>query len=327
MSAKRKKSGWALACLALLLPTVGAACDGDRAADALPLSTPVAQSPWRFATVPGRRLVTEHYHIYTTTDNRIMLRHLPGFMESAYGNFGDLTGLSAPASTKHMTFYLMGNRAQWAAMTRRVTGPRSRLYLSMENGGYCERGVCVLWDMRSFSTFVLAAHEGMHQFLYHRLKQKLPAWAEEGLAVQAEGFAMGTSTVRFDPQLNSVRLVRLRDLITQGRWMPLEKLLATDAGDHIAGGASKGLDYYGQLWALLMYIRGDERYRAGFERLLGDAAAGRFRSAMNVPDAMGSGRRYTRTVAIPAFRHYIDPDLAAFEKGFKAYARKLAKLP
>lgn len=328
MTAKRKKPARLGYLLAVLIASALPACTMPPSAGVLRLTRAADRTPWRFGHVRGVTLTTEHYRIHTTTTNETMLRHLPGFMENAYANCSSLTGLSPPATGTPMVIYLLGDRAQWAAMTRKVTGDRCELYLSIQNGGFTNRGVCVFWDMRNFATFVLAAHEGMHQFLYHRLRQNFPAWVEEGLAVSAEGFVMDAHAVRFDPQRNPLRLARLRSLISNGRWMKLQRLLATDAGDHIAAGSDEGgLTYYGQLWALMSYIRSVDRYRQGLERMVADAAGGTFRSTLNVPDRMGRGREYSRAVAIPAFRHYIDDDLDSFEKAFTAYARKLAKLP
>ena len=328
---KRKKAWWPWSILWHHPALVALDCDGGTVGrislQAAPLSTTVEETPWRFGHVRGRRFASAHYDIYTTSASRSMNRHLPGFMERAHDNYEVLTNLPAPANRRRMTIYMLANRPQWAAMTRKVTAPRADLYLAIRNGGYCHRGVCVFWDMRTFSTFVLAAHEGMHQFLHYRLREWLPAWANEGLAVTAEGFVMDTTTVRFDPLRNPVRQAHLRKLLSRGGWIPLPRLLASDAGDHIsAPGDSGGLDYYAQLWALMTYIRSKPEYNEGLDRMVADAAAGRFRRGLNVPDKMGRGRQYARAIAVPAFRRYIDDDVAAFEQALKAHAKKLAKL-
>jgi len=328
MTAKRKKTGWLWLAPAALIALAVPACSLQPSAGPLTLTRAADRTPWRFGDVRGVTLSTRHYCIHTTTTNESLLRHLPGFMENAHANCSALTGLSSPDTGRPMVVYMLGDRRQWAEMTRRITGHRSKLYLSIENGGYTDGGICVFWDMRNFATYVLAAHEGMHQFLYHRLEQNLPAWAEEGLAVSAEGFVMDARSVYFDPERNSLRQARLRNLISQGRWVRLDRLLPSDAGDHISAGGDEGaLGYYGQLWALMCYIRSVPRYRRGLHRMIADAADGAFRSALHVPDKMGTGREYSRAVAIPAFRHYIEDDLDSFEKGFRAYARKLARLP
>jgi len=287
----------------------------------------VDREPWNLGGISGSVLTTEHYRIYTTSGNRTVLRYLPAFMEAAYRNYLTLTGLTAPARPERMVIYVLASRPQWEAVTRRITGPQAGLYLPIRAGGYCYRDVCVFWDMGNFSTFAIAAHEGLHQFLYRRLAEPLPAWAEEGLCVLAEGFGMSRSAVRFAPHSNSFRMANLRSLISAGRWQPLPELLATDAAERIYHSSALAPEYYGQLWALLMYIRSRADYRAGLGRMLADAAAGRLRSALKAPPAMGRGRAYLRAIAVPAFRLYIEPDLPAFEKRLRSYAAALAKLP
>jgi hypothetical protein len=322
MASKSKKIGSLLMAAPALL---AAACNPADPPRAESMMVSVRNEPWSFAGINGAALTSEHYCLYTTTANRALLTYLPGFMESAHQQYLVLTGLSQPRQTKRMPMYLLASREQWAAMTERVTGPRNKLYLSVEHGGYCYRGVCVLWDMGHFATFSIAAHEGLHQFLHHRLRERIPAWAEEGLAVLAEGFEMSGSSVRFTPGRNTLRQVNLRNMISGGRWLRLDELLSADASDYVTG-APTAPEHYGQAWALLTYIRSVPKYREGLERMLADAAAGKLRAAVNVPAATATGRRYNRAVSVPAFKHYIDPDPAGFEQAFRAYARKLAKL-
>ena len=297
------------------------------AAPAASMEVAARRQAWAFGAIPGEQLATAHYRIYTTSSNRGLLAYLPGFMEAAHANYLDLTGLpDAPAGGAPMNLYVLGSRDQWAIMTRRVTAPRSDVYLAIQHGGYCYRGVCVLWDMGHVATFSIAAHEGLHQFNHHRLRDRLPAWAEEGLAVLAEGFQVDGGTVRFDPADNTLRRAALRKMLADGRWIPLAKLLASDAGDHVTDTRGYGPEYYGHLWALMLFIRSEAPTREGLERLLADAGAGRLRNRLKVPAAMGAGRQYNRAVSVPVFKHYIAADLPDFGRRFKAYARKLAKL-
>jgi len=284
-------------------------------------------SPWQFAGVSGVKLATRHYRIFTTTSNRSLLEYLPGFMECAYEQYLEMTSLpEPPEGARPMPVYLLADRQQWAVMTESLTGPRSRLYLSIQNGGYCYRGVCVFWDLGHFATFSIASHEGLHQFFHHRLRDPIPAWAEEGLCVSAEGFAISGNTVRFTPGHNPLRMVSLRDAISGGRWIGLKALLTTDAADHVRRSGSGSGEYYAQLWALMMFIRSDPRYAQGLAQMVADAASGRLGRALRVPPAMGRGRTYNRSVSLPIFRHYITPDLTGFEQQLREFAARLAKL-
>ena len=287
---------------------------------------PTARSQWQFGDIPGELLTTEHYRIYTTARNRGLLERLPGFMECAYVHYRRLTGLAPTGPAEPMPIYMLATRQQWVVMTEAVTRPHQDIFLSIENGGYCYQGKCVFWDLRHIATFSIAAHEGLHQFFHHQLRQHIPAWTEEGLCVLAEGLTIQGSAVRFHPQWNPSRILDLRRAIANGRWIGLQKLVSTDAADYISGKGQESPEYYGQLWALMLLIRSEPTYRAGLERMVADAAAGRLREQLDVPPIIGTGRAYARAIAVPAFKHYIEADLGGFEKRFGAYARTLAKL-
>jgi len=313
--------------LAALLLACGAGCGYYRpVSPSARMLPPIEQSKWQFGDIPGRQLATEHYRIYTTTDNRVLLERLGGFMECAYSNYLALTHLQPGPGAKPMPIYMLGTRRQWAVMTKTVTAPYEQIFLSIENGGYCFRGKCVFWDMRHTATFSIAAHEGLHQFFHHQLRQHIPAWAEEGLCVQAEGLTVQGPTVRFHPQRNPARLLDLRRAISHGRQIPLEKLLATDAADYVGGKPGTSPEYYGQLWALLLFIRSEPNYCAGLQRMLADAATGKLRKRLDIPPIMSGGRAYVRAIAVPAFKKYIAQDLAGFEGAFRVYAKQLAKM-
>ena len=97
------------------------------------------------------------------------------------------------------------------------------------------------------------------------------------------------------------------------------------------GHTSQAVGYYGQLWALVQFLRSREDYRAGLSRLIADAEAGRLHVAMKVPapalaQLRRRGRAYNRTVSEPFFRYYITDDLDTFEREFRAFAEKLVSL-
>ena len=318
-SKKLRVGGWLLlaACAGL------ASCAGPTARPGFSLATEVRTSDWPAGGAGGAVLATSHYRLYTNTGNRTARECLPGFMERAREYYVELTGLrDTAANAEPMPIYFLGDRQAWAAFTEQITGPQSSVFLSIENGGYCYRDVCVLWDMGQFSTFSVAAHEGLHQFLHRHLQDSIPAWAEEGLCTQMEGYDLGARTVRFDAEQNLGRMTTLREALANGRWVPLRTLLPYDAGDFVARG-QQAPECYAQLWALILFIRSEPNYRAGLERLLADAAAGRLHAAL--PTSAG-GREYNQAVALPVFERYIDSDLRLFERRYRQYAEKLARL-
>ena len=53
----------------------------------LPALTSV--EPWESKYGPGLRLTTDHYEIFSTVTQPLMLRMVPGFIESAYRGYND----------------------------------------------------------------------------------------------------------------------------------------------------------------------------------------------------------------------------------------------
>lgn len=293
------------------------------------LVVPTQESPWSFGDMPGQRIQTRHYAIFTTTDNRVLTDPLPGFMESAYEQYLLLTGLAdlpEQPKSKPWLIYMLADRGQWVVMTEKVVGPQlAPLYLQIENGGYCFQTTCVFWDLRHFATFSTAAHEAFHQFFGHRMKDGLPSWIEEGMCVQVEGFTMGSNLVRFTPNVNPMRVVDLRQAMIDGRTLPLRKLLATNPDQEIVREGAHTAEYYGQLYALVAYIRSVPAYRAGLQRMLRDAADGKMYAAISAP-ASQPADALREAISVPVFRHYITTDLDKFEQEYKAFAHHLAGL-
>ena len=280
----------------------------------------------------GHLLVTDHYRIYTTIRRPPLRQYLPGLMEASHSRYLDLTGLSDRPSNKLMPMYVMATRPEWAALTTARFGKWAGPVLAITAGGYCHAGVCVLWDIGPRATLSVAAHEGLHQFFAHRLKQSLPMWLEEGICVLAEGHQLSKGMLQFTPKNNPSRITALRNAIVNGHWVETEKLLPMDAGDAVGTQiAEKAIGYYGQVWALSMFIRSVPEYNAGMQRMIADAQEGRMHVGIGLTaDALTKlkkhGRAYNRTVSTPLFKHYISDDTNAFEAQYLAYARKLAGL-
>ena len=292
--------------------------------------TAVERQPWSSPHSVGECLTSAHYRIFSTARSRAVRTYLPGFMEAAHTNYLSLTGLPDRPAAGAMPIYMLGSRAEWAELTRTVLGQTTGA-LDIEAGGYTHRGICVFWELGGAQTFLVAAHEGLHQFFYHRLKDRLPMWLEEGLCTLAEGQRINGDTVLFTPEGNPSRFSALRDAIVNDRWIPLEDLLPMDSADAVKGGTERAVGYYGQLWALLQFIRSQEEYCAGLERMLSDAVAGRLHAALNVPPAAlaqlrARGRAYNQAVSEPLFDHYISADRAEFARKYAEFARELARL-
>jgi len=316
------------AALAMLLASCGppeASEPRDRS-----LVAEVERRPWQTPYGRGESLRSEHYRIYSTAQREELRVYLPGYMEAAYEQYLRMTGLPDEPVDEPMPMYMLSGRQEWSALTEQIFGADSKA-LHIEAGGYCHRGICVLWDIGGSYTLSVASHEGLHQFFHHRLENKLPMWLEEGFCTLAEGHQTVGRAVRFTPTKNPSRFNALRSAIVNDRWYTIEELLPMDAGDVVTQGSEHAVGYYGQLWALAQFIQSRPQYREGLHRLMADAAAGKFDAALDLPPGALAklhkrGRTYNRTIGEPIFRHYISDDLAGFEKEYRAYAEKLARL-
>ena len=296
------------------------------------LAVGTTRRAWQYPLGVGEVITTRHYRIYASADNPVLMACLPGFLEAAYEHYMALTGLARPSSAKPLEVYMLASRQEWTHLTKHIVGENAP-HLSISAGGYCHKGVGIYWDLRNRATLSVAAHEGLHQFLYHEMRHRLPLSIEEGLAVNAEGFHIreGDNTVVFLPRHNPSRYGILRKAIVNRRWIPARRLLRMTAADAVGGAIEDALAWYAQVWSLAMFLRTSEHYRVGLARLLAEARAGRLHLAMNVPksayeELMKRGGIYSSTVALPLFGHYITADLDTFERRYVAFSRRLAAL-
>jgi hypothetical protein len=293
---------------------------------AISLVTDEHRRPW-LDDASGEAIYTEHYRIYSTMRDRNLDQDLPGFMEAAHEQYQALTGLGALAPDDHFPIYVLGTRSEWASLTQHRFGSDTQITSQLRRGGYTVGGVCALWDIGYTATMSVAAHEGMHQFLYYQTDNRLPMWAEEGLCSIMEGHNVYNHTVQFTPTENVHRYTDLRQVIVGSDWIDLVDLLPMTSRDAVQR-LDGGVGYYGQLWSLVLYIRSEPTYRAGFERMLADAAAGQLGQAVELsPQDMRRlgrlAREYNRYIGAAVFTHYITDDLETFERQWKAYARQL----
>lgn len=307
-----------------------AGCAGTDVPTPRPLVIEPQTRAWNTPRTPGTEFLTAHYRIFTTVTRRPLRQYLPGAMEAAYRQYLELTGLADRPANRRMDVYVMATRHQWAALTTARLGENAP-HLNISAGGYCHEGVCALWDIGTRATLSVAAHEGLHQFFAHRMEGALPMWLEEGLCSMMEGHTVRRDTIVFTPVHNPSRHGSLRTAIINGHWIPIKRLLPMDAGDTVGGTPGKAVGYYGQVWALSLFLWSVPEYRAGVQRLIRDARDGRLHLALGWPEVAilrlrRMGRPYNRTVSEPLFKHYISDDVEAFDRDYLAFARKLAGL-
>lgn len=292
------------------------------------MTADVQTLPWTGKGLSGEQLLTAHYHIYTTTKQPYLREHVAGFMEAAHRQHLALSGLDEKPADKRMDVYLMSTRDEWADMTQAHLGPQSGPYMHIQAGGYMTEGVCVFWNIGALTTLRVASHEGLHQLFYHRLRHRPPVWLEEGLCTQAEGFQIRGSAIEFDPADNPDRYSAVREALSGRTWLPLRDLLVLDAGQAVSGRADAAVQYYGQLWALVLFLRSRPDTLAGVGRLLADAQAGQLHTAAGVSQQTMDHQRtreLNRAVSVRLFEHYITSDLDRFDREYAAFARRLVR--
>jgi hypothetical protein len=292
--------------IVVLLAALLSGCAAPKPRAPVPFET----EPWKFASTPGFKVTTAHYEIYTTLRDQVLRDALPGFVEAAYENYARLVP-PARVDAGRMKVYLLASRGQFEAFTRRLTGPRARVFLQVRNGGYSERGVSVIEYVSHEITFPLFAHEGFHQYLYHCVNARIPAWLNEGLAVYCEGQRWDARGIKeFDPWYNPMRRNDLVAGLAAKRLHPLRRLLETDAGRIIAGPDQSVASYYGQVWALMLFLRDGAggKYAAGFQRLLGSlSTVGAARPLLSPGEDL--------------FRKFISDDLETVEREYLDFVR------
>jgi len=313
-------SVWACGILVALLLVAGG-CGGETSL--APVS--FTREDWQFRSAAGRKFSTEHFDIYSTLVDQPFEDALPGFLEAAHRQYAEL--LPPKNTSQRLQTYVFANRRQWERFTHDRFPRRFPVYRQIGSGGYANGNVCVAYYLKSRApTLSVLAHEGMHQYFAHHFEGPLPAWLNEGLACYCESYELPGGKPRFTPQHNTFRINALREALTLDALLPLEEMLATDAGKVIVAGQSRRIQtYYAQAWAMILFIRdgGDSTYRAGFDRMLDDIVAGRMRETAQVAKITGpspSGTSYGEAV----FRAYITEDREAFGKSFRAFVMRLA---
>jgi hypothetical protein len=243
-------------------------------------------------------------------------------METAYLFYRELVP-TAREPEQPMPVYLFARRAEWADFTKRFGPQRARTLLKVRNGGYMERGVTVAEYVSHAVTFPLLTHEGFHQFLFHCAHPHVPAWLNEGLAVLCEGQRWGNAGLtEFDPWHNPQRRNTLAEVLLRDELFSLDELLRINAG-HVVGGSTRKISaYYGQVWALTLFLReGEEgKYAEGFARLLNALGSSDLENYARAYHVQSSRQSYN--FGRDLFCNFISDDLETVEREYLTFMRQ-----
>ncbi len=288
-----------------------------------------SSSPWRWTSVSGLELRSEHWVIRSSLRNAAFMASLPAFYEAALRNYR--TGLvPLPTPGAPLESCVFGNREEWARYTEHRLGSEAAPYLRMGRGGFTTGGEAVLYDIGPRDTLAIAAHEGWHQYTQTTFRHSLPVWLEEGIACYMEGFRqpVGAPEPTFLPWRNPERYAELRSTARKGRLRPIREVLEGTPQSFLAVSRDAQLSYYAQVWALVHFLRDGEggRHRAGLERMLADAVDGRVGERIRASDALDSrGKRLASTAktGIWLVTVYLDTDFDRFAEAYDAFVRAL----
>ncbi|MBW2559186.1 MAG: hypothetical protein JRD69_10215 [Deltaproteobacteria bacterium] len=286
--------------------------------------------PWENPYGEGITITTKHYQIHTTMFELLVLRQVPGFMESALIAYKKQ--LPVPIESENLfTIYLFDDRWQWEDFTKKFTGENSPVYLSIKKGAYYLNGACVAYNIGRTRTFSVLGHEGWHQFNSRHFIYRLPSWLDEGIATLFETSKCVNGIFQFTPERNLSRLGPLRNVLLSGKTIGLEKLIALNPGEVVVQANSDAVAaFYAQSYALTRFLR-EEDYGKNLRRyhnLLIGAAKGtwpldgtlhKIASDRNIP-LTASWNRY---VSPKLFAYYIDPHYTLMEDEYMAFCRKL----
>ena len=99
------------------LPAPGIATPAGMAQYLINLPPVKSVQTWQNPYAPGITITTEHYKIHTTLLEPLMLRQVPGFIESAYKAYQNQ--LPSPIESKSkFIVYLFATRSQWEEFTK-----------------------------------------------------------------------------------------------------------------------------------------------------------------------------------------------------------------
>lgn len=336
--------------LAALLLCFGAGCREEalRPAPQAAMTTPAAFADyvrnepavrgvelWDNPYAPGLVIETQHYRIYTTLLEPLMLRQVPGYVESAFKAYE--SQLPRPIALQHtMDVYLFDTRGQWEVFTKAFTGPESRMYLRIRKGAYVANGTCVAYNIGRKQTFSVIGHEGWHQYNQHLFAYRLPSWLDEGIATLFETCRYTQGRFVFEPGKNLMRLGSLKQTMQQGSFIPLDQLILLNPGQVLTGGYGDGdtddavIAFYAQNYALVRFLREYNygvRLRKYHAMLLG-AAEGTWPlqgdwATMAADRRQRLTARWNSQVSGALFDYYVNEDIQELDTEYRDFCAKL----
>ena len=285
---------------------------------------------WHNSYGPGLKINTEHYEIYTTLLEPLMLCELPAFMEAAWRGYNNQ--LPQPVTTT-MKFkvYLFAERMQWDDFTNKFAGYQAPVFTKIKAGAYYLNDACVAYNIGRERTFSALGHEGWHQFNSRHFKFRLPSWLNEGVAMLFEANSESGGLFSFEPDKSLYRLASLKKTLIKNKMIPLKDLIALNPGEVLTANEDGAVAaFYSQSYALVRFLR-EEGYgkRLGnYQKMLADGLGGnwpinetnkRIAADRNIQLTV----KWNRAVGKKLFEYYIGGDIESIEEEYVTYCRKI----
>lgn len=284
---------------------------------------------WENDYGPGLKITTDHYEIFTTLLEPLMLSQVPGFMESAYRGYNNQLPQPIETATK-FTVYLFAKREQWEDFTRVFTGPQAPLYCKIKAGAYYLNGSCVAYNIGRERTFSVLGHEGWHQFDSRHFTFRLPSWLDEGCAMLFEANRYDRGLFYFEASRNLSRLGALKKTLMANKMIPLKQLVGMNPGEALTTNQDTVTAFYGQCYALVRFLREDNygKRLGNYYKLMMDGLKGkwpleekgrRIAADRNIPLTVW----WNRAVGTKLFEYYISDDFDQIEREYLTFCRKI----
>jgi hypothetical protein len=285
---------------------------------------------WENDYGPGLKITTEHYEVFTTLLEPLMLSELPGFVESAYRGYNNQLFQPVKTTTK-FNIYLFAERKQWEDFTKKFAGPQTPLYCKIKAGAYYLNGSCVVYNIGRERTFSVLGHEGWHQFNSRHFAFRLPSWLDEGCAMLFEASRYDRGLFYFEPGSNLNRLAELKKTLMTNKMIPLKQLVGMNPGEALMESQDvTTVAFYSQCYALVRFLREDNygKRLVNYYKLMMDGLKGnwpldekgkRIAADRNIPMTVW----WNRAIGTELFKYYISPDFEQIEREYVTFCRKI----
>ena len=286
---------------------------------------------WQNPYGPGLIIETNHYQIFTTWLEPLMLKQIPAFVEAAWQQYQNQLPHQITAVGK-FKLYLFEQREQWEQFSKSFTASQWPVYAKIKHGAYYLNDSCVAYNIGRTRTFSVIGHEGWHQFSSRYFKYRLPSWLDEGIAQLFEQSDMENGKFVFKPAQNYQRLGSLKLAMQNGKTIPLRTLISLNPGQtvqhHQPDAATSA--FYAQSYALVRFLREDNygKYLGNFHQMMLGALNGtwpvndaeaQIASSRNIPVTV----QWNSYIAQKLFDIYIGQDIEKIEPEYKIFCSKI----